>query len=115
MKANNLLSPFFCPDGPNTPIINQFPKEAELDNSVTLTCSADSLSKATIFWRFKHIQIFGPVHYIYDMEEMHLEKYTCIAQNKIMGLEASEGLIQRGDWALFLSFMSFLHDVIVWL
>lgn len=49
------------------------------------------------------------------MEEMHLEKYTCIAQNKIMGLEASEDLIQRGDWALFLSFMSFLHDVIVWL
>lgn len=97
MKANNLLSPFFCPDGPNTPIINQFPKKAELDNSVTLTCSADSLSKATIFWRFKHIQIFGPVHYINDMEEMHLDKYTCIAQNKIMGLEASEDLIQRGD------------------
>ncbi|XP_062256018.1 carcinoembryonic antigen-related cell adhesion molecule 1-like [Platichthys flesus] len=76
--------------GPDRPIIDQTPIGAELEDRVTLRCSADSLPKATYYWRFKHMLMYGPVHFIHEMEERHLGKYTCTAQNSVTGLETSE-------------------------
>ncbi len=78
-----------CPDGPDEPTILQIPNGAELEESVTLGCSADSLPMATFFWTFKHTTIYGSVHYIDEMEEMHLGIYTCTARNAVTGQEAS--------------------------
>ncbi|XP_060937014.1 carcinoembryonic antigen-related cell adhesion molecule 20-like [Limanda limanda] len=77
-------------NGPDRPIIDQTPIEAEMEERVTLRCSADSLPRATYYWRFKHMLIYGPVHFIHEMEERHLGKYTCTAQNSVTGLETSE-------------------------
>ncbi|XP_040900224.1 carcinoembryonic antigen-related cell adhesion molecule 1-like [Toxotes jaculatrix] len=82
--------------GPDKPTIVQMPIAAELEESVTLGCSADSLPQATFFWTFRHIKIYGPVHYIHEMEENHLGMYTCTASNAVTGLEASEVHILRG-------------------
>lgn len=71
------------------PEIIQDPIGAELEESVTLSCSADSLPKATFVWTFKNKKINGPEHYIEEMEERHLGKYTCTARNAVTGLEAS--------------------------
>ncbi|XP_045900472.1 carcinoembryonic antigen-related cell adhesion molecule 1-like [Micropterus dolomieu] len=75
--------------GPDKPTIIQRPIGAELEESVTLSCSADSLPKATFFCTFKHMKMYGPLHYIHEMEEMHLGSYTCTAQNAVTGLETS--------------------------
>ncbi|XP_027145233.1 carcinoembryonic antigen-related cell adhesion molecule 2-like [Larimichthys crocea] len=75
--------------GPDRPTISQWPIREELEESVTLICSAASLPKATFFWKFKHMQMNGPVHYIHEMEMMHLGRYTCTARNPVTGLEAS--------------------------
>ncbi|XP_068425845.1 hemicentin-1-like [Clinocottus analis] len=75
--------------GPDKPIIVQTPIGAELEDSVFLSCSADSLPKATFFWRFKHFMMYGSAHYIHEMEYRHLGRYTCTARNSITGLEAS--------------------------
>ncbi|KAM9353506.1 cell adhesion molecule CEACAM5-like [Symphorus nematophorus] len=75
--------------GPDKPVIVQTPIGAELEESVTLSCSADSLPRATFFWTFKHMKMYGPLHYIHEMEEMHLGRYTCTARNAITGQEAS--------------------------
>lgn len=83
-------------DGPDTPTIDQKPIGAELEESVTLSCSADSLPAATFFWKFKRATMYGPVHYIDEMEEWHLGKYTCTAQNAVTGLEASVSHKLRG-------------------
>uniref|UniRef100_A0A8D3DB20 Ig-like domain-containing protein n=1 Tax=Scophthalmus maximus TaxID=52904 RepID=A0A8D3DB20_SCOMX len=66
------------------------PVGAELEESVTLSCSAESLPKATFFWTFRHRRFPGPSYYIDEMDEEHLGKYTCTARNAITGLEASE-------------------------
>ncbi|KAE8289014.1 Carcinoembryonic antigen-related cell adhesion molecule 5 Carcinoembryonic antigen [Larimichthys crocea] len=58
--------------GPDRPTISQWPIREELEESVTLICSAASLPKATFFWKFKHMQMNGPVHYIHEMNMMHL-------------------------------------------
>uniref|UniRef100_A0A8D3A8M8 Ig-like domain-containing protein n=1 Tax=Scophthalmus maximus TaxID=52904 RepID=A0A8D3A8M8_SCOMX len=63
---------------------------SELEESVTLSCSAESLPKATFFWTFRHRRFPGPSYYIDEMDEEHLGKYTCTARNAITGLEASE-------------------------
>lgn len=76
-------------DRPDKPTIVQKPKGAELEDSVILTCSADSLPKAAFFWTFKKKTMRGDVHYIEEMEEEHLGKYTCTAQNALTGVEAS--------------------------
>lgn len=78
-----------CSDGPDTPIIIQTPVGAELEESVALSCSADSLPKATFFWKFKYMEMYGPVHYIEEMEMEHLGRYTCTARNAVTGVEAS--------------------------
>lgn len=91
--ANCSLKVFY---GPDRPIIVQTPIGAELEESVTLSCSADSLPRATYFWRFRHMLIYGPLHYIHEMEERHLGMYTCTARNSVTGLEASEVHILRG-------------------
>uniref|UniRef100_A0A3Q1J0U6 Ig-like domain-containing protein n=1 Tax=Anabas testudineus TaxID=64144 RepID=A0A3Q1J0U6_ANATE len=75
--------------GPDTPIIVQTPIGAELEESVTLSCFADSLPKATFSWRFRYMEKPGPLYYIKEMEEKHLGKYICTARNAITGLEAS--------------------------
>ncbi|XP_051263032.1 carcinoembryonic antigen-related cell adhesion molecule 20-like [Dicentrarchus labrax] len=82
--------------GPDKPRIVQTPIGAELEESVTLYCSADSLPKATFFWTFKHMKMYGAMHYIHEMEERHLGRYTCTAQNAITGLEASVFHTLRG-------------------
>ncbi|XP_071326930.1 cell adhesion molecule CEACAM1-like isoform X2 [Trachinotus anak] len=81
--------------GPDQPTIVQTPVGAELEESVSLSCSADSLPKATFFWKFRHMKFYGPFHYIHEMEERHLGMYTCTAHNAITGLEASEMHILR--------------------
>ncbi|XP_054637548.1 carcinoembryonic antigen-related cell adhesion molecule 1 [Dunckerocampus dactyliophorus] len=75
--------------GPDEPIIDQDPIGAELEESVILRCSADSLPKAKFSWKFKRTVMYGPEHYIEEMEKRHLGKYTCTAHNEITGLEAS--------------------------
>ncbi|XP_039661107.1 carcinoembryonic antigen-related cell adhesion molecule 1-like isoform X1 [Perca fluviatilis] len=75
--------------GPDRPIIVQTPIGAELEESVVLSCFADSLPKATFLWTFKHMMMHGYVHYIHEMEEMDLGRYTCTAHNRITGLKAS--------------------------
>ncbi|XP_068568960.1 carcinoembryonic antigen-related cell adhesion molecule 1-like isoform X2 [Cebidichthys violaceus] len=75
--------------GPDPPRIVQTPNGAELEESVFLSCSADSLPKATFFWTFKHMTMQGPAHYIHEMGYRHLGKYTCMARNPITGLEVS--------------------------
>ncbi|XP_031709410.1 carcinoembryonic antigen-related cell adhesion molecule 20-like isoform X2 [Anarrhichthys ocellatus] len=75
--------------GPDQPRIVQTPNGAELEESVLLRCSADSLPKASFSWTFKHTTMKGPSHYIDEMEKRHLGKYTCTARNLITGLEAS--------------------------
>ncbi|KAK2910044.1 hypothetical protein Q8A73_007759 [Channa argus] len=75
--------------GPDTPVIVQTPTGAELEESVTLSCSADSLPKATFLWRFKYMVMHGPLHYIHEMEEEHLGMYTCIARNAVTSLETT--------------------------
>ncbi|XP_042345512.1 carcinoembryonic antigen-related cell adhesion molecule 1-like [Plectropomus leopardus] len=75
--------------GPDRPVIVQTPIGAELEESVFLSCSADSLPKATFFWKFKHIIMHGSVHYIHEMMPTHLGRYTCIARNPVTGVEAS--------------------------
>uniref|UniRef100_A0A8D3E8W3 Ig-like domain-containing protein n=1 Tax=Scophthalmus maximus TaxID=52904 RepID=A0A8D3E8W3_SCOMX len=69
---------------------------SELEESVTLSCSAESLPKATFFWTFRHRRFPGPSYYIDEMDEEHLGKYTCTARNAITGLEASEVHMLRG-------------------
>ncbi|XP_023265153.1 carcinoembryonic antigen-related cell adhesion molecule 2-like isoform X1 [Seriola lalandi dorsalis] len=81
--------------GPDRPTIVQTPVGAELEESVTLSCSADSLPRATFFWKFRHMKFYGPFHYIPEMEEKHQGMYTCTARNAITGLEASEMHILR--------------------
>uniref|UniRef100_A0A8D3A8N8 Ig-like domain-containing protein n=1 Tax=Scophthalmus maximus TaxID=52904 RepID=A0A8D3A8N8_SCOMX len=76
--------------GPDKPTLVQRPVGAELEESVTLSCSAESLPKATFFWTFRHRRFPGPSYYIDEMDEEHLGKYTCTARNAITGLEASE-------------------------
>ncbi|XP_078027339.1 hemicentin-1-like [Epinephelus lanceolatus] len=75
--------------GPDRPVIVQTPIGAELEESVFLSCSADSLPKATFFWKFKHMMMHGPVHYIHELEPSHLGRYTCTARNPTTGQEAS--------------------------
>lgn len=75
--------------GPDKPIITQTPIGAELEDSVLLSCSANSLPKATFFWKFKHMQMSGFVHYIHEMRMFHLGRYTCTAKNAVTGQEAS--------------------------
>ncbi|XP_068613866.1 hemicentin-1-like [Brachionichthys hirsutus] len=75
--------------GPDNPIINQTPIGAELEDSVVLSCFANSLPKANFSWRFKHIQMHGFMHYIHEMRMWDLGGYTCTAKNAITGLEAS--------------------------
>ncbi|XP_070691185.1 cell adhesion molecule CEACAM2-like [Pempheris klunzingeri] len=82
--------------GPDKPVIVQRPIEAELEGSVTLFCSAHSLPRATFFWRFKHMWMYGSMHYIHQMQEMHLGRYICTARNAITGLEASAFHTLRG-------------------
>ncbi|XP_034029537.1 carcinoembryonic antigen-related cell adhesion molecule 2 [Thalassophryne amazonica] len=62
--------------GPDKPIITQEPIGAELEEAVTLSCSANSLPGATFTWTFKNQKIKGPVYEIYEMEEKHLGQYT---------------------------------------
>ncbi|XP_051921231.1 carcinoembryonic antigen-related cell adhesion molecule 20-like [Hippocampus zosterae] len=75
--------------GPDEPFIDQDPVAAELEDSVTLLCSADSLPKAKFSWNFKHTVMSGPEHYIEEMRKRDLGKYTCTARNEITGLEVS--------------------------
>ncbi|KAK2844798.1 hypothetical protein Q5P01_011457 [Channa striata] len=75
--------------GPDTPVIVQTPTGADLEEGVTLSCSADSLPKATFFWRFQNRVTHGPVYYINDVEDENLGVYTCTARNAVTGLEAS--------------------------
>ncbi|XP_049902008.1 carcinoembryonic antigen-related cell adhesion molecule 2-like [Epinephelus moara] len=75
--------------GPDRPVIVQTPIGAELEEPVFLSCSADSLPKATFFWKFKHIMMYGPIHYIHELEPSHLGRYTCTARNPTTGQEAS--------------------------
>ncbi|XP_068179782.1 hemicentin-1-like [Antennarius striatus] len=75
--------------GPDKPIITQTPIGAELEDSVLLSCSANSLPKATFFWKFKHMQMSGFVHYIHEMRMFDLGRYTCTAKNAVTGQEAS--------------------------
>ncbi|XP_077383876.1 cell adhesion molecule CEACAM20-like [Festucalex cinctus] len=75
--------------GPDEPSIDQDPVGAELEDSVTLLCSADSVPKAKFTWKFKRTVTNGPQYYIEEMEERHLGKYTCTAHNEITGLEVS--------------------------
>ncbi|KAF0045563.1 hypothetical protein F2P81_002092 [Scophthalmus maximus] len=82
--------------GPDKPTLVQRPVGAELEESVTLSCSAESLPKATFFWTFRHRRFPGPSYYIDEMDEEHLGKYTCTARNAITGLEASEVHMLRG-------------------
>uniref|UniRef100_A0A3B4T3V0 Ig-like domain-containing protein n=1 Tax=Seriola dumerili TaxID=41447 RepID=A0A3B4T3V0_SERDU len=87
--------------GPDRPTIVQTPVGAELEESVTLSCSADSLPRATFFWKFRHMKFYGPFHYIREMEEKHQGMYTCTARNAITGLEASEMHILRAvPWVI---------------
>ncbi|GAA6229626.1 carcinoembryonic antigen-related cell adhesion molecule 1-like [Lates japonicus] len=76
--------------GPDRPTIVQRPIGAELEESVTLHCSADSLPKATFFWTFRNMKMYGPLYYIHEMQDWHLGKYTCTARNAVTGLEASD-------------------------
>lgn len=79
----------FIPDGPDRPDLSQKPIGAELEDSVTLICSADSLPKADFVWTFNNKKIYGSRLYIHEMEWWHLGRYTCTATNAITGLEAS--------------------------
>ncbi|XP_074509271.1 cell adhesion molecule CEACAM1-like [Sebastes fasciatus] len=81
--------------GPDKPVIDQSPIGAELEESVFLSCSADSLPRATFFWTYKHMMMHGSLHYIHEMEIKHLGRYTCTARNPITGLEASAFHILR--------------------
>uniref|UniRef100_A0A673CNE8 Ig-like domain-containing protein n=1 Tax=Sphaeramia orbicularis TaxID=375764 RepID=A0A673CNE8_9TELE len=74
--------------GPDRPTIIQKPIGAELEDSVTLFCSADSRPPAKFTWIFKNMHIFGPIHYIPEMEFRHLGRYTCKAHNTVTGQEA---------------------------
>ncbi|XP_077431627.1 cell adhesion molecule CEACAM1-like [Vanacampus margaritifer] len=75
--------------GPDEPFIEQDPVGAELEDSVTLLCSADSVPKAKFTWEFKRTVMTGPQHYIEEMQKRHLGQYTCTAHNEITGLEVS--------------------------
>ncbi|KAJ0000043.1 hypothetical protein NQD34_011885 [Periophthalmus magnuspinnatus] len=75
--------------GPDPPQIIQKPIGAELEDRVTLTCSADSLPPASFVWTFKHVSLKGDVFYIKEMEEHHLGTYTCTATNSVTGQLAS--------------------------
>ncbi|XP_055084052.1 hemicentin-1-like [Periophthalmus magnuspinnatus] len=75
--------------GPDPPQIIQKPIGAELEDRVTLTCSADSLPPASFVWTFKHVSLKGDVFYIEEMEEHHLGMYTCTATNSVTGQLAS--------------------------
>ncbi|XP_036931291.1 carcinoembryonic antigen-related cell adhesion molecule 1-like isoform X5 [Acanthopagrus latus] len=75
--------------GPDRPDIGQKPIGAELEDSVTLSCSADSLPKADFVWTFNNKKIHGSRLYIHEMEWWHLGRYTCTATNAVTGLEAS--------------------------
>ncbi|XP_063734448.1 carcinoembryonic antigen-related cell adhesion molecule 1-like isoform X2 [Eleginops maclovinus] len=75
--------------GPDMPVIDQMPTGAELEESVFLSCSADSLPKATYLWKFRLTTRKGPTYYIHEMENWHTGKYTCVAYNAITGQEAS--------------------------
>lgn len=75
--------------GPDPPEITQKPIGAELEDRVTLTCSAVSLPAASFFWTFKDLTMKGNVYKIREMEEHHLGKYTCTATNPASGRSAS--------------------------
>lgn len=75
--------------GPDPPEITQKPIGAELEDRVTLTCSAVSLPAASFFWTFKDLTMKGNVYKIREMEEHHLGKYTCTATNPASGRTAS--------------------------
>ncbi|XP_061918233.1 carcinoembryonic antigen-related cell adhesion molecule 5-like [Entelurus aequoreus] len=83
--------------GPDEAIIDQDPVGAELEESVNLRCSAESLPKAKFSWKFKRSVMYGPEYYIEEMEKRHLGEYTCTAHNEITGLEASAVHTLRGS------------------
>ncbi|XP_042279575.1 carcinoembryonic antigen-related cell adhesion molecule 20-like [Thunnus albacares] len=83
--------------GPDRPKITQIPATAQLEDSVTLICSADSLPKAKFSWKFRNMMMNGPLHYIHEMEMRHLGRYTCTARNDITGLKASAVHVLRGN------------------
>ncbi|KAM9852076.1 cell adhesion molecule CEACAM5-like [Aulostomus maculatus] len=83
--------------GPDKPRIIQMPIGAELEDSVTLMCSADSLPMASFSWKFRNIMISGPVHYIHEMSEWHLgrdsaDSLQCLLSCHAKGLEQEERL-----------------------
>uniref|UniRef100_UPI003AB09B84 cell adhesion molecule CEACAM8-like n=1 Tax=Centroberyx gerrardi TaxID=166262 RepID=UPI003AB09B84 len=76
--------------GPDKLMITQHPETEILEETVTLTCSADSLPKATFTWMFNQIKTDGSVYKIHEVEEQHLGNYTCIALNPATGQDASK-------------------------
>lgn len=61
-------------DGPDKPRVVQKPTGAELEDSLTLPCSADFLPEVAFFPTFKKKTMCENVHFIEEMEEEHLEK-----------------------------------------
>ncbi|XP_071382214.1 cell adhesion molecule CEACAM6-like [Centroberyx affinis] len=76
--------------GPDKVTITQHPETGILEERVTLTCSADSLPKATFTWMFNQITTVGSVYVIGKVEEEHLGDYTCTAHNPFTEQEASK-------------------------
>ncbi|KAF7659234.1 hypothetical protein LDENG_00000680 [Lucifuga dentata] len=75
--------------GPDKPTITQNPIAAELEEKVTLTCSANSFPKANFRWLFNHKIKAGHFIFIHELEDFHLGKYTCIAHNPLSRQENS--------------------------
>ncbi|KAM4600458.1 cell adhesion molecule CEACAM6-like [Polymixia lowei] len=81
--------------GPDKPTIIQEPATATYGEKATLTCSADSVPKATFTWTFNDKKTSGSVYDIPKVED--LGSYTCTAHNAVTGLEVSEVHALKGS------------------